>query len=355
MNLLTLWYQWTCPPDPGAQATVEQRIRVNRAHQASSLLFWLILAAIFPIPTALQQGNKPLLVILAITIIAYLIALSLNRTEHSTSAGIITMAVLEGGFLLALASLQATGGTHIADLPTVMLLVEGCIVSAAFFDPRITIFTTIANCIIAIVFVVFLPKAPDLAALMQTDGYNVASRAPILIVVVGASLASFATGFIRELRRASRAEEIAALERREVERQTEEIELKQQLEDGVQQVLTTLNEAANGNFEARTRIAKENILFRVGYAVNTLLARLQSFRAERAELEKTRKVAEMLVTAMRDQQPLPLNGWTGTCLDPLIMQLQGPGSGMRPPQQQPTSVPPAAFPPQRKESRNRIV
>jgi len=278
MNLLAQWYQWTCPSDPGPQATIEQRIQVNRARQASSLLFWLILAAIFPIPTAVQKGNATFLVILAITIIAYLIALSLNRTGHSTSAGIITMVVLEGGFLLALASLQATGGTHIADLPTVMLLVEGCIVSAAFFDPRVTILTTIANCIISVAFVLFLPQAPDLKALMQTDGYNLVSRAPILIAVVGFSLVSFAMGFVRELRRASRAEEIAALERRDLERQSEELELKQQLEDGVQQVLSTLNEAANGNFEARTRISKENILFRVGYAVNTLLARLQSFR-----------------------------------------------------------------------------
>src|SRR5262249_21442929 len=103
------------------------------------------------------------------------------------------------------------------------------------------------------------------------------------------------------------------------------------------------------NFAIRARIEKENILFRVGYAVNTLLARLQSFRSERAELEKTRRVAEMLATAMRDQQPIPWTGWTGTCLDPLITQIQGPNPGARrmPPQDHSTQQP---FFAQRKEN-----
>jgi hypothetical protein len=347
VNPTNWWYQWTVPSDPGTQATIEQRIQVNHAHQASSLLFWLILAAIAAIPTALQQGNMPLLVILAITIIAYLIALRLNRTGHSTSAGILTMVILEGGFLGALGSLLPAGGLHVADLPTVMLLVEGCIVSAAFFNPGITVLTTIGNSLIAIVFVSLLPKAPDLATLMQTDGYDVASRAAILIVVVGASLASFEGGFLRELRRANRAEEVAALERREVDRQTKEIELKEQLEGGIQQVLSALNDVANGNFETRARIGQESILFRVGYAVNTLLARLQSYRSERAELEKTRRVAEMLVTAMRNRQPLPISGWTGTCLDPLIIELQEPKSSTSPSNQQQSSVSQPRFPSQR--------
>ena len=103
-------------------------------------------------------------------------------------------------------------------------------------------------------------------------------------------------------------------------------------------MLVTLNEAASGNFAARARIEKENMLFRVGHAVNTLLARLQSFRAERAELEKTRRVADILATTIRDKQPIPWKGWTGTCLDPLIMQIQSPTSDASQSQQQKTSL-----------------
>jgi hypothetical protein len=333
MNLIELWYSWTTPPEPGTEATIEQRIQVNRARQASLLLFWLILAAIFPIPTAIQQKNMPLLIILLVTITAYLVAMFLNRMGHPTVAGIITMVLLEGGFLSALLSLQATGGTSLSDLPTLMLLVESSIVGAAFFTPRITILVTIFNCFIAFAILEVLPKSSNLVALMKVDGYDIISRPIILFIIVGVSVASISNGFIGELRRANRAEEIATLERREVERQNEQIALNAQLESGIQQVLETLNAVANGQVAARARIGQNNVLFRVGYSVNNLLARLQGYQAERAELEKTRKVAEMIVIALREQQPLPFSDWTGTSLDPIIMQLKNsaPSSSERHP------------------------
>ena len=71
----------------------------------------------------------------------------------------------------------------------------------------------------------------------------------------------------------------------------------------------------------RVPLAQENILWRVGYSINNLLARLQGFRQEKTELENTRTVANQLAGCLRQGQPYPLNQWTGTSLDQLIIEL----------------------------------
>jgi hypothetical protein len=62
-----------------------------------------------------------------------------------------------------------------------------------------------------------------------------------------------------------------------------------QLEDGIQSVIQSLNTViAKGDFSIRVPLAQENILWRVGHSINNLLARLQAFKQEKAELDKTR-------------------------------------------------------------------
>jgi hypothetical protein len=319
MDLTNFWFNLTCPPEPSANASVEQRIQVNRARQASTLLFWLILVAIFAIPTALLKNNQPLLIILAITVAFYIVAIVANRAGRLKTAGIITMVFLEGGFVLALLGLQATGGPQISDLPTFMLLVESCIASAAFFTPGWTIALTVTNCVIIFVYLMALPKAQDLAALMHTtSAYDVVSRPILLVIVVGFTLTSFSMGWLRELRRADHAEVIIDIDRRELASKDEELVMKRQLEDEMQQILMALNTFANGDLNARTPIKQNNLLFRVGYSVNNLLSRVQSSYAERAQQEKTLRAIKLLSAAIEQRVPLHQLGWTGTPIDDII-------------------------------------
>ena len=130
------------------------------------------------------------------------------------------------------------------------------------------------------------------------------------------------TTLIRAIARADRAEEIAELEHRQREQDQRELEMKTQLEEGVQQLIVSLNAAASkGDFSVQVPLAQENILWRVGRAVNTLLSRLQGFRRDLAELERTRKVATILTEYTRRGQNFPSEQWTGTSLDPLIIEL----------------------------------
>ncbi len=126
----------------------------------------------------------------------------------------------------------------------------------------------------------------------------------------------------KEIKRADNAEEIAQLKQSEAELRKREAEQAQQLEEGVQLILQALNAAAaKGDFSMRVPLAQENILWRVGYCINNLLARLQGFKQEKTELQKTRAVASQLAEYLRQGQSYPLHQWTGTSLDQLIIEL----------------------------------
>lgn len=115
---------------------------------------------------------------------------------------------------------------------------------------------------------------------------------------------------------------LALLRQSEAELRKREVEQAQQLEEGIQLILQALNTAAaRGDFSIRVPLAQENILWRVSYSINNLLARLQGFRQEKAEFDKSRVVVNQLIECIRRKQPFSMNQWTGTILDPLIVEL----------------------------------
>ena len=124
--------------------------------------------------------------------------------------------------------------------------------------------------------------------------------------------------------RADRAEEISALERRELERQQLEIERKQQLDTGIQQIIETHVQVANGNFGARAPLVKENILWQVAYSLNNLLARLQSYQQLDIQQRKNQEALKYLIRAVqrakKDGEPIQVQR-TGTSVDALIIEL----------------------------------
>jgi len=151
--------------------------------------------------------------------------------------------------------------------------------------------------------------------------------------------------------RADRAEEISALEQREIERQQQEIEEKQQLDIGIQQILQTHVQVANGNFTARAPLGKENILWQIAYSLNNLLARLQSYgqmadhykqlqeenyslhtalqsnASAQRELQRTQEAASRLIDLLRQSKDGHISSLalrSGTIIDAVATQISAP-------------------------------
>jgi hypothetical protein len=173
----------------------------------------------------------------------------------------------------------------------------------------------------ALLGILFLVLAINVLSADQTQ----VSIRPVLVVatfVVIALLVARQVATIRENERLMReAQKLAELEAIEIKRQEEELAMSQQIEDGIQHILATLNTVVTrSDFTMRVPLKQENILWRVGRSINNLLSRLQGFKQNQEELRRTHVIALAVAERMRDGLPIQLNSWTGTALDPVIIE-----------------------------------
>ena len=110
----------------------------------------------------------------------------------------------------------------------------------------------------------------------------------------------WAQSMFNALKRADRAEEIALLEQRELDRQAE-------LEEGVRQLLEVHVRLSNGDFQARSSGLRNPLLWSVGNSLNILIARLsrtaQADLILRREQEEAKHLADAIHLARSGQQP----------------------------------------------------
>ena len=88
--------------------------------------------------------------------------------------------------------------------------------------------------------------------------------------------------------------EIIALERANAEQ-------KYQLEAGIQLILQTHVQTANGNFNARAPLTEDHVLWQIAYSLNNLLARLQRLSQADIELRQTKLNATRVVASFQAQ------------------------------------------------------
>jgi hypothetical protein len=63
---------------------------------------------------------------------------------------------------------------------------------------------------------------------------------------------------------------------------------KQELESGIEQILQTHVQVANGDFSTRAPLAQDHLLWQIAHSLNNLLARLQSLSHAEAELQRVK-------------------------------------------------------------------
>jgi nitrate/nitrite-specific signal transduction histidine kinase len=126
---------------------------------------------------------------------------------------------------------------------------------------------------------------------------------------------------------------------------------KQELEDGIQQILDTHVHVANGDFTTRAPLTQDHLLWQIAHSLNTLVARLQrlsqaetelqqtklEFRQQmgstqaqaqqtKAELQQIYRETQYLVETLRDaklrERPIRVSS-SRTFLDPLCRELAG--------------------------------
>ncbi len=264
-------------------------------------------------------GNWPQFTVLATVFGVILLAIVLKRMGLFFLAGILAVCSFEMGVVIHIVTWPHLGT---AQLPLYALLIQTGFVVVAFFPPFTILIIGAINCAFILISLHLLNIAPEMANTLARDGSEV--LAPMLSLQIFVSVITWIimVTLIRAITRADNAEELTTLERNARIQQERELELKEQLEEGIEKLLSSLNAVTTrGDFSVRVPLSQENILWRVGHAFNNLLARLQGLRRDTKELEKTRLLVGQLVEHVRRGQQFPLEQWTGTSLDPLIVEL----------------------------------
>jgi hypothetical protein len=318
------WLDLTAPPRPLATASVAARERVRKAELTSLsilVVFGFVLALISN--SLADPGTAQSVAVVGVTLIlvAALNRLGLTRTAAYFLPSILMLVIMS-------AILMAPGGLRLIVLPAYDLFVIPVIlVSLIGYRHASWLFAAFA---IAFIVADFLLQPRALITAPGATGFDdIAYETGIfgtwgminrhVLVVFFAAFIGWlgARSVDGALRRADRAEEIAALEHAIADQ-------KRQLDIGIQQILQTHVRAANGDFTARAPTNQENVLWQIASSLNNLLARLQRAGQAEHQLNRTEDELRRLAAALDDAQSGRPPLWpapTGTAADLILDRL----------------------------------
>jgi hypothetical protein len=260
--------------------------------------------------------------ILTANLFVLCLALLLNRLGQVNLAGILVVLSIITSPTMNIVT--TPGGINTSALPIFSLLVLSLMCAVSFLPPVWVFVVAAINALFTLFVLTSLPSSGELHHLLQTALPGIAT--PILLSQFIVSIVAYiwVRGARLAILRADRAEEVAALERRELERQQLEIEQKQQLDTGIQQLIQTHAHVANGNFAVRAPLMRENVLWQVAYSLNNLLARLQSYQLLDVQQRRNEEALKYLIWAVqrakKEGAPLQVQR-TGTPIDALVIEL----------------------------------
>ena len=338
-RLFGWWYRIAAPPEVPDEAPLRERMRA-RSGRLTSVVF-LIQLIFFVLGLVLSVLYAPFTVLTQmVVIVMLLIGVFLNRIGKTVIAGIFVITVLVVG--LAINFLVTPGGLSAFLLSFFDFFVGSELVAASLVTPWAVLPVTLINCLITLGFITFMPKTPEVIQLMHDRifGFYVYADSVEIQILVSVMIFLWVSSTYNEMKRAGTAEEINKLTM-EVATQRQVIqEEKQQLEEGIQQIISVHMQVANGNLNARVPLDQHNVLWTLAGSLNNLIARLQRWRHDALRLQQNEQALQQLLSniQMARRQGKPLQPYaTGTSLDALIQEISR-GIAPSPQQRQDQSI-----------------
>lgn len=267
-GMLDWWHRLTAPPEVAPDASLAERERVRRGQLSSTILLVMLLFTLSSLAAALIEGNRSLLFIMLPSLVVSIIVLLLNRLGKGLTAGIILVTGFELGYIVSL--LRTPGGLAVSDLPRFDLLVEAVLLAVSFLPTKAIPWIALGNCLFIWADITFMPHTPDFGNLLRTSSFTVIEDPIALQIIVASVTYLWVRSANQAIERADRAEVVANLQQTIADQ-------KKQLDAGIQHILHTHVEIANGNFQARAPLAQDNALWQIAVSLNNLLSRFQRF------------------------------------------------------------------------------
>ncbi len=275
-NFPSLLFEVETNPDLAMREHTRRRQIVN------GILVVIVLYQVVNFPGAVIMHSFVAVATVLLGLVLCGVAMLFNQLGKVSSVGLVLILVVDlgCGFLL----LSSPGGLDVGDLPLFNVLLVSELIAVSLL-PAVIVFPVAMSNIIFIVSVIALqPHTPALNMLLASDkGYTTVILPVSLQIVVAMVSFLWVRSALQAIARADRAEEIAHLQRRETELLRREAERTRDLDLGSEHLLQVLVSAANGDHMVRANLPKDNVLWRVGNALNLVLARMR--RANQAEYE----------------------------------------------------------------------
>jgi hypothetical protein len=300
------WHQHLNPAEPPATANIFQREKTRRGSIASIIVSILLLSALALLPITFMNKSYMTIIGIFIGVGICVLALVLNRRGAIEIAGILVLALIYGAQAYIVATYP--GGMTMGGISLIDYTIIPSVVVLAFFPVNSLFPITILDLIVAWALVTLTPHNATITNLLHTAPYQIFARVYILQIIVAIALYLWAHSSEQAIRRADQAEEVIRLEKREKERQQQELERMHQLDTGIQAILQTHVAVANGDLNARAPLNQEHMLWQVASALNNLIGRIQRLStAENLPKTEPQSVNELnrQLQQKRDLPPQP--------------------------------------------------
>lgn len=316
------WYRLTMPPEMPEYLTFAQREASRRARLLSAITFFVLLTDLLLIPASLFVPNHNAFFVCLFALAAIIVSIIANRTNNVTFASFLLVGALE---LALIAIIVSTIPFDIGNLPLYDLLIVAELFAASLLPAPYIFVTALLNSLFVIIEVLLQKTSagfatPALHAYLQNPFHAVLVRPVALQIVVGVMSFLWVRSTSRAIARADRAEKVAQLEHALAQQ-------KEELEEGIRQILQTHVEVSNGNFDARTPMTRAHTLWPLANALNTLLTRFQRASKTEQEIQRFQQMLPALVNAIQvaeqSGKPLPVFSRTSSSIDPLLSCLSG--------------------------------
>jgi hypothetical protein len=318
-EMFSWWYRMTSPPRPDDLAPFEERERFRRGRTGSQISIMLYFLLLSSFPAALNDPNPALLIIVLIDLFVITLALFFNRFGWVSAAGIMVVICFMASPTTNI--LTTPGGLNSSSLPVFGILIVPLMCAVSFLPPWSVFVVGAINCLLIFCSLKFMPNSGDLSQMLTTAFPTVVTPLILTQGMVAGVAFIWVSGATRALKRADRAEEIVKLKEIESENQQKQLIVSKQIEEGVQQIIMTMNVVVSQNdFNIRVPLSQENILWRASKSINNMLSRLQGLKQSQEELNKTHAIAAEVARYIHEGKPIPLESWTKTAFDPVIIE-----------------------------------
>jgi hypothetical protein len=288
------WYRLTSPPLPSPKASLQQRELYRRAQLTSTILLLVLIITLAIFPLTMFGPLDRLFFIITGSLILTLLTLFLNRQGRTTPVGIILVSFFTIGFYTGMLVMFNQIGLTTNELNSFDLLILSELFAVSLLPPGYVFLLMGGNCLFILANLALQPRTPELALLFANEGYYYLMVRPLLQQMVVAVVAYlWVSSAIRATARADQAEALVTLEHTLATR-------KQQLEQGVELLLRTLVQAANGDLNVRTPLLQDQRLWQIAGSLNTLLGRLEHLQQIEQDRDRLQDENEQLRSALHE-------------------------------------------------------